>query len=529
MLFSLAAAALLLPSASAQTTTRVSVDSAGVQGNSESLSATAISADGRYVVFGSYATNLVPGDTNGVKDTFIHDRQTGQTRRVSVSSAGMQGNGHSQDEVSISDDGRFVAFSSIATNLVPGDNNNAMDVFVHDSHTGKTSRCSLGASGLEGNRRSEFPALSADGRYVAFASLATNLVLGDTNNVMDVFVHDRMTGQTSRVSMDSIGTEANAASDAGDEGPGISADGRYVSFQSSATNLVPGDTNGVDDGFVHDRQTGLTTCISVNSAGVQGNAISFRPIISGNGRIVVFGSSATNLVPADTNATYDIFTHDRQTGMTSRSSVSTAGVQGNAGSDYATISADGRIVVFDSWANNLVLGYLGWSRDVYVHDRTTGRTSIASVNSLGVIGNSLSTNPAISADGRCVAFPSFASNLVPGDTNGQPDAFVHDRGVVGIGLTVAGNCPGAVRISIENAASHGWIALIYGNAGSSIKTGPPCQGLTMSVGAATLRRLLRANASGEVDYMTNASSSHCGLTLQVVDVTNCAASNTVVL
>jgi Tol biopolymer transport system component len=265
-----------------------------------------ISADGRYVAFASGASNLVPGDTNGWADVFVHDQQTGQTSLVSVAADGMQGNGGSWGP-SISADGRYVAFTSEASNLVPGDANGVQDVFVHDRETEQTSRVSLAADGTEGNSHSAGPSMSADGRYVAFRSWASNLVPGDTNGMLDIFIHDRQTGQTSRVSVATDGTEGNSHS----AGPSISADGRYVAFISEASNLVPGDTNGQQDIFVHDRQTGQTSRVSVAADGTQGNGGSYWPSISANGRYVAFMSEASNLVPGDTNGQQDVFVHDR--------------------------------------------------------------------------------------------------------------------------------------------------------------------------------------------------------------------------
>src|SRR5439155_1725953 len=204
----------------------------------------------------SAASDLVAGDTNGVSDVFVHDRQTGTTERVSVASGGAQGNGSSgligfAFPPALSADGRFIAFVSFATNLVAGDTNAATDVFVHDRQT-ETSRASCVASGgTEGNAASLGFALSADGRFVAFRSDATNLVAGDTNGTTDVFVHDRQTGATERMSVGSGGVQGNGFS----AGPALSADGRFVAFRSVGTNLVAGDTNGATDVFVHDRQT----------------------------------------------------------------------------------------------------------------------------------------------------------------------------------------------------------------------------------------------------------------------------------
>jgi len=242
-----------------------SVDSAGNQGDDHSF-AGPISADGRYVVFWSSAHNLVSGDTNARDDVFVHDRQTGLTERVSVDSAGNQGNGTSYP-YAVSADGRYVVLESFASNLVPGDTNNMPDVFVHDRQTGATERVSVDSAGNQADDGGEISSVSADGHYVAFSSGASNLVPGDTNFHTDIFVHDRQTGVTERVSVDSAGNQANGGAD----GPYMSADGRYVAFSSYSSNLVPGDTNGETDVFVHDRQTGLTERVSVDSAGNEGN------------------------------------------------------------------------------------------------------------------------------------------------------------------------------------------------------------------------------------------------------------------
>ncbi len=390
-------------------TTRVSVDNAGNPGNASSAYH-AISADGRYVVFGSWATNLVPG--SGYAGIYVRDRQTGQTTRVSVDSAGNEANDQSFYP-SISADGRYVLFESMAGNLVAGDNNNVPDMFVHDRQTGQTTRVSVGSAGEQGNDGSFPGVISADGRYVAFQSYASSLVPGDNNAAGDIFVHDRQTGETTRISVDSAGGEGKGQS----QGPSISADGRYVAFASQASNLVPGDNNATFDVFVHDRQTGETTRVSVDSAGNEGNGSSINAAISADGRHVAFESSASNLVAGDTNGFADIFVHDRQTGQTTRVSVDSAGNQGDSGSGYSStssISADGRYVAFDSGATNLVAGDNNAASDVFVHDRQTGRTNRASVNSAGNEGNDWSGSGSISADGRFVAFGSVATNLAPG-------------------------------------------------------------------------------------------------------------------
>jgi tricorn protease-like protein len=261
--------------------TRVSVDSGGAQANGGSFR-DQISADGRYVAFVSDATNLVPNDTNNAADVFVKDRQTGATTRISVASqTGAQADNGS-GTVAISSDGRYVAFYSDANNLVSGDSNGVGDIFVHDRQTGLTTRVSVDSGGVEANGGSSdfYLGISGDGRYVVFPSDATNLVSGDTNNVTDIFVHDCQTGQTRRVSVGSNGAEANGGSSA----VNISDDGRYVAFSSGATNLVVGDTNGTRDVFVYDLQMGGTTLVSVNTSGEQADGGGNSPDISGDGR-----------------------------------------------------------------------------------------------------------------------------------------------------------------------------------------------------------------------------------------------------
>jgi Tol biopolymer transport system component len=332
-----------------------------------------ISADGRYVAFDSDVANLVPGDTNGLSDIFVRDRTAGVTYLVSKNSAGDQGNTYSVYP-SVSADGRYVAFMSGATNLVYADTNGVADIFVRDRQTGTTTRVSRNSAGVEGNDGSFSPSISGDGRYVAFPSDATNLVAGDTNGVSDIFVRDRNTGTTYLVSKSSTGEIGNGYSTA----PFISADGRYVVFDSYATNLVAGDTNGMSDVFVRDRQTGTTTLVSKSSTGVLGSGNSYYASISADGRYVAFYSYAVNLVTGDTNGVEDIFVRDRQTGTTTRVSKSSAGVEGDGDSIYPSISADGRYVVFYSAASNLVPGDINGAGDTFVRDRQTGTTTLVS-------------------------------------------------------------------------------------------------------------------------------------------------------
>ena len=431
------AGALAIPAAAAApaTTTRVSVSSAGGQADRDTYAA-AISANGRYVALNSIARNLVAGDTNDASDVFVHNRASGQTTRISVSSSGAQGNG-SSDSAAMSANGRYVVFASNASNLVAGDTNHATDVFLHDRASGVTTRVSISSGGRQANGPSAMPAISADGRYVAFQSFASTLVRGDTNGLTDVFVRDLATGRTTRVSLTSRGRQARCTIGYCESTePVLSAHGRYVAFQSSATNLVPHDTNRLGDVFVRDRRTGETTRVSVDSRGRQGggdrtNNGSNAPAISGNGRYVVFHSADSNLVLGDTNRVFDIFVHDRRTHRTTRVSVSNAGAQANAESlGAASISSDGRYVAFTSLASNLVAGDANEITDVFIRELATGRTTIASLGQRGNQGDDASSayGIAFSANDRYLAFSSWAANLVAGDTNIVADAFVRDFG-----------------------------------------------------------------------------------------------------
>ena len=385
-----------------------------------------ISADGRFLAFFSTSPDLVPRTLDATVQVYVRNLQTGTIERISADSAAHAANADS-DAADISADGRFVAFTTSATNVVPGDTNAVGDVFVRNRQTHATERVSVKSSGAQGNRVSYSPSISADGRFVAFASKAANLVSGDTNNSDDVFVHDRQSGRTERVSVKSGGAQANNAS----FGPAISADGRFVAFISRATNLVAGDTNGMDDVFVHDRVSGSTERMSLGVGGAQADGSSARPAISADGRFVAFKSDATNLVAGDTNGATDLFVRDRMTGTTERDSVTSGGVQTDGilwirdASDRAVISADGRFVSFVSGSANLPSG--GIALEVYVHDRLTGRTMLGSTGAAGTAIDSYSSGGSLSADGRFLGFDSSSSNLVKGDRNGTVDVFVRDR------------------------------------------------------------------------------------------------------
>ncbi|MEW6747731.1 MAG: hypothetical protein AB1486_33800 [Planctomycetota bacterium] len=343
------------------TTTRVSVNRDGVEGNGKSRHAT-LSVNGRFIAFASDATNLVFDDTNGVVDIFTYDRRTGLTERVSVATGGTEGDDVSYRIPAITPDGRFVAFYSLATNLVTDDGNGFADVFVRDRQTGTTSRASISSLRDEGNGNSYDAALSADGRFVAFWSRASNLVAGDTNGFDDVFVHDRQTGVTSRVSVSSSGGEGTGKS----RMPSISGNGQFVAFWSDASNLVAHDTNGYADVFVHDMVSGSTVLVSVSVSGEQGNGDSLLPVLSADGNRVAFASAASNLVSSDTNGVLDVFVRDIAAGSICRVSVSSSDQEGNGESKNAFVSPDGQFVGFQSFATNLVADDGNEDCDIFV-------------------------------------------------------------------------------------------------------------------------------------------------------------------
>ncbi len=411
-----------------------------------------VSADGRYVAFQSAGINLVDDDNNTLRlitsgsgwsafwnsDVFVRDRDRGKTERVSVSSAGVEGEvGGSSGEARISANGRWVIFSSSCDNLVSGDTNEKRDIFLHDRQNGHTLLMSKGYLGGGANNHSYGPSISDDGYYIAFVSSADNLVPGDNNTKDDVFVYNRHTGRTTRVSVASAGTEANGRS----WGTDISADGRYIAFVSEARNLVEGGSDYTSDVFVHDRITRETTQVSVSSDGLDGNgrccmetsygATTRWPArISDRGRYVVFDSQADNLVEGDTNGKTDTFVHDRLTGLTRRASVGDGGSQADADCRRSDISGNGRFVAFETLATTLVAEQTSpYIYDVFVRDMILGTTEKVSKCPCGTDGDEGSSRPSLNTDGTAVAFDSHAKNLLLnfGDTNQDGDVFVLER------------------------------------------------------------------------------------------------------
>ena len=329
------------------------------------------SFNGRYMAFESTVA-LVADDTNGVADVYVFDKVTDTLRRVSVSSAGAQALGGESQQAAISATGRFVAFESRATNLVPSDGNDLLDVFLHDRDVDndgvfdeagaiRTVRVSVATGGVEALRGfSRNPSISGNGRWVAFETAANNLVAGDTNGRIDICVHDRLLGRTVRISVSTGGAQAL---DGDSLRPAISLDGRYVAFDSAASNLLS-DTNGQRDVFVHDRDidgngvmdepgfidTGRVSVSSSEAEATGGD--SARASITQEGRFVAFDSTATNLVANDTNGERDVFLRDRLTGDTRRLSVAPGGGSLPGPSRDAHISANGAKLVFVTSGSN---------------------------------------------------------------------------------------------------------------------------------------------------------------------------------
>ena len=539
------------------TTTLASVNLAGSGGgNGDSLPA-AVSTNGRYALFESGASDLVPGDTNSATDVFVRDLVNGATLLVSVGTNGGVANGPSRSSV-MTPDGRYVAFVSAASNLVPGDTNGIADVFVRDLQGGVTVLASVGA--VSTNRTSptgssESPDITPDGRFVAFSSTATNLVPG-VASVGDIYVRDRIGRLTrwasaeARAALQSLNRPTNAiccynlalsadghfvayeaspaqgqsASTAGvilryDMGsgltdlvhtngavataayedirsldmtpdgrfiafvantngtsgtptcvcvwdaqtgttslasgdlsnavpanstcdwPALDSSGRFVAFLSSATNLVTNTIVGDYHLYVRDMQAGATWLVDADTNAVgAGISSASAPRLSADGRFVAFECLDANLVPDDRNRDYDVFVRDLAAGATELISARDAALPSlspNGPSMLSTlsVSTNGRFVAFASDADNLVPNDTNACRDIFVRDLVLGTNILVSVGTNGVAADAPSSDPAISGDGRYVAFTSSADNLVAGDSNKASDVFVRD---LQAGTTAAG-------------------------------------------------------------------------------------------
>lgn len=373
----------------------------------------AISGDGRSIAFAS--REATSAGAAGITDVMVWQSGTPGAVTASVSSAGVRGDSLSGG-ASLSADGRLVAFQSQADNLGPGADARSQGVFVRDLATGTTTCVSLAPTGAPGDGGATQPAISADGHFVAFTSSASNLVESDTNAEADVFLHDRASGATRRVSVATDGSEANGRS----ESPAVSADGRFVAFASSAGNLVPGDANGAPDVFVRDVPTGRTECVSLGLAGGTADRGATHPGISGDGRFVTFTSSSSDLVTADWTPLptglrpSHVYVHDRETHETRRIDVEVLDGRRMGDACQPSISADGRFVAYQAMAARMSHDDDPERWQIHVADLETGEVQrVTSGPSASALGNGHSMDPVLSADGSWIAFASSATNLVP--------------------------------------------------------------------------------------------------------------------
>jgi hypothetical protein len=411
--------------ASTRSLTGHSAPVAGAQANGASYDP-AVSVDGRYVAFLSDASNLVgddaSADPNGFTDVYLADTVAGTMRLVSQTAGGQAANGPA-DEVDISDDGRYVVFASEASNLVPDDTNgDVSDIFEFDRQGGTLTLLSRkGLTGSQADGPSYEPSISGDGASVAFATQATNLVRNDTNGKEDIILRDAATGTLTRVSTDSSGKQSNGDNSS----PEISANGAIVAFDSAATDLVKSDSGRTRDVYVKNLTTNKISLASQRTDGVHVNADSSVEDVSGNGRFVVMQSYAP-LVKNDTNNRGDVFLRDRTAGTTVRVSKSST-AQANDQSFGAAISGDGSFVVFATWATNLLPGSdgNGSASDVLGYVVATGALTNISTDAGGGWSDGSSFGAGLSADGLTVVFASRATDIVNGDTNGHDDVFTH--------------------------------------------------------------------------------------------------------
>lgn len=419
---------------------RVSTTIAGEQGNGASVDPM-FSPDGTKIVFWSDSTNFVADTYGGIDrryDVFIKDLITGAVTLVSINAAGEQGNSSSAQPM-FSPDGTKIAFYSEASNLVADDSGpwpgpGSEDIFIKDLITGAVVLVSTNGAGEQANAGSYYPVFSPDGTKIAFISDATNLVADDTNGIQEIFIKDLVTGAITRVATNAAGEQGNGSS----AQPTFSPDGTKIAFSSGATNLVVGDTNRARDIFIKDLTTGAVIRVSTNGAEEEANQESLFPTFSPDGTKIAFSSTASNFIADDTNGAYDIFIKDLVTGAVTLVSTDGVGGHANGGSLYPVFSPDGAKVAFYSFASNLVVGDTNGTPDIFIKDLMTGEVTLITTDGAGgqVTGNS--ENIVFSPDGTKISFNSDASNLVTDDTNGAWDVFVITTnippGIYGTGL-----------------------------------------------------------------------------------------------
>lgn len=447
----LLATSLLLP-LSIMAIDRVSYGTNDVQINGP-IYGYSVSEDGRYVVFASDASNIDARDKNGLTDIYYFDTHTRETIRISADINGNQLLPGKSTSPGISNDGRYVVYQSLAR--ITGDDSNVFyDIYLYDTQNKTNRLVSRSVGGGSSNHASYNPTISANGVYISFMSYASNLIDGDTNGQGDIFVYNIQTEAVERIN----GFNSNEPNNVSVESV-LSSDGRFVLYGSMASNLIENDTNNTKDVFLYDRQTGINKLVSVKDNGQQLNMISTAAGISDDGRYASFYTNAANIVASDTNTLSDVFLHDISTGDIIHVSRNINGGPGQRESYGGRLSADGRFVVFNSHANNLVANDNNNAADVFLYDRVLRRTEILSLNDKGGQANQSSQMIAhISRNGRYVLFRSFATNLVDNDTNNQGDVFMVARAGNTAPLANAGgnrqlNCSAALTPVLLNGSA----------------------------------------------------------------------------
>jgi len=498
--------------AAQSTTTQVSVATNGTSANRFSYRPR-ISADGEHVAFHATANNLGQvNDSNGQPDVFLRHVDSGITETVSIDLGGTRTASGASENPSVSQAGRWVAFESLAADLIVGDTNAQRDIFVRDMQLGITERVSMSTGGIATDGNCFHPSISGDGRFVAFQSWGTNLVANDFNGWQDVFLHDRQLGTTICLSVDAAGIPANGFS----TDPAISTDGNFIAFASSSTNLVSGDNNGVPDIFVYDRVAGSLELVSLSNGGAQGSFSSALPSISADGRWIAFETLSNNLVGSDSNNATDIFLRDRLSGTIARMSVDTAGIEGDSNSFEASVSADGNQVAFRSVAENLIATDSNLVGDVFLRDVAAGTTIRISESTGGGQSNGHSTLPTISDDGTRIAYQSLASNLSLPDTDNLEDDFLYDTRALRDSIVLLGPNSAAagsvVNFDWSNAPANAPYRLLYSfsNTGSTVlghgfDLGPPlltaANGHNNANGSGNLHGRIPAGLAGNTLYL----------------------------
>jgi len=397
-------------------TRRVSALASGAANGAASQGA--LSSSARFVVFASESNNLVASDNNSKSDIFLYDRADSSITLVSRGLSGNSANGRSFAPV-ISSDGTKIAFVSEASDLVNGDNNALADVFLYTVSSGQLTLVSVSTGGVQANAVSGSPAISSDGRYIAFSSAGSNLVASDNNSKADIFVRDTVNSTTELVSISS----SSVAGDGDSSAPAISADGNIVAFVSKAANLVNNDTNASADIFFRNRSSGVTSRASVASDLTQADADSAEPALTADGTKIVFSSIATNLVNEDTNGLSDIFLYDTSNATTTRVSLSSNGLNSDGASSAPHISDNGRYILFSSDGTNLVNGDQNLASDAFVYDLSAASTKRISLSAYGAEATKSSNALALTGDGHYVLFSSNAPNLADSDANNASDVF----------------------------------------------------------------------------------------------------------